>query len=67
MEDLKKILEFKTEDEAYSETKKILEDYNDHRFWEVIDGQQRLTTLFLILTYLKSESNQGGYRYQVGN
>ncbi|REC40914.1 DUF262 domain-containing protein [Chryseobacterium sp. 5_R23647] len=61
LEDLKKILEFKTEDEAYSETKKILEDYNDHRFWEVIDGQQRLTTLFLILKYLKTEGNQRGY------
>lgn len=58
LEDLKKILEFNTEDEAYSETKKILDDYNNHKHWEVIDGQQRLTTLFLILMYLNTEEDK---------
>ena len=27
-------------------------DENGHNFWEVIDGQQRLTTLFIIFKYL---------------
>lgn len=62
LEDLKTILEFKTEEEVYSETKKILDDYNEHKFWEVIDGQQRLTTLFLILMYLNTE---GGKQYSI--
>lgn len=58
LEDLKKILEYKTEEEAYSETKKILDDYNNHKQWEVIDGQQRLTTLFLILMYLNTKGDK---------
>jgi len=34
---------------------KAEELFDDYREWEVIDGQQRLTTLFLILTYLQTQ------------
>src|SRR5471030_1506800 len=34
--------------------------------WELIDGQQRLTTLYLILRYMQKEANQGiGAPYQL--
>lgn len=55
-ENLEKILEFKTKEEVYTETKKIISEYENSKYWEVIDGQQRLTTLFLILTYLNNEA-----------
>lgn len=38
------------------------------RWYEVIDGQQRLTTMYLILTYLKDVIKMSGYRddlYQI--
>ncbi|SKB94340.1 DUF262 domain-containing protein [Chryseobacterium balustinum] len=56
LEDLKKVLHFETDEQAYSETKKILDEYDHYKYWEVIDGQQRLTTLFLILNYLKDDN-----------
>lgn len=58
LEDLKKILEFNTHEKAFFETKKILDDYDNHKYWEVIDGQQRLTTLFLILIYLNTDGDK---------
>ena len=39
----------KTEEEAH---KLIREEYKKDEKWEVIDGQQRLTTIFLLLSYL---------------
>lgn len=34
---------------------KEIEDYINNREWEVIDGQQRLTTIYIILNYLNTE------------
>lgn len=39
----------KTEEEAFQAIKEI---YNSNIVWEVIDGQQRLTTIYLLLCYL---------------
>lgn len=33
---------------------------DNHRVWEVIDGQQRLTTVFLILKFLKQSTHMPG-------
>ena len=41
----------KTEEEAHEEISKL---YNNIE-WEVIDGQQRLTTIYLLLCYLESK------------
>lgn len=58
LDDLKKIFEFKNKEKAYSETKRIITEYENHKYWEVIDGQQRLTTLFLILMYLNTKADK---------
>ena len=40
-----------------------IENYINNCEWEVIDGQQRLTTIFLILYYL--QDNQGNDSYSI--
>ena len=42
----------KTEEEAFQAIKEI---YNSNIVWEVIDGQQRLTTIYLLLCYLTNK------------
>ena len=44
----------KTEEEAFQEIKNA---YNSNIVWEVIDGQQRLTTVYLLLCYLTNETS----------
>lgn len=52
LEGLKDIVNGKDEPEAIVKTKELIKEHEDIQEWEVIDGQQRLTTIFLILTYL---------------
>ncbi len=44
-----KLLKVETSDDILKETENILSDYTK---WEVIDGQQRLTTIFILLRVL---------------
>lgn len=41
------------ENDALPLVKKLIEEFEVPKKWEVIDGQQRLTTLYLLLQYLK--------------
>ena len=51
---LKQILENETSTEDFRQT--LIDRINNSSKWEVIDGQQRLTTLCILLTYLTQES-----------
>ena len=51
---LKQILENETSAEDFRQT--LIDTINRSSKWEVIDGQQRLTTLCILLTYLTQES-----------
>lgn len=51
----------KTEEEAH---KLIREEYKKDEKWEVIDGQQRLTTIFLLLSYLEATDNLYSIEYE---
>lgn len=46
-----KLEEVKSDRNLLSATERLLTDYTK---WEVIDGQQRLTTIYILLTYLNS-------------
>lgn len=43
-----------TEDNLLKETEDIISDYTK---WEVIDGQQRLTTIYILLSYFEKEKH----------
>lgn len=49
---LEKINQFKADENIFEKVKELLHAYSK---WEVIDGQQRLTTVYLILKYLSEE------------
>ncbi len=51
----------KTEEEAH---KLIREEYKKDEKWEVIDGQQRLTTIFLLLSYLGAPKDLYSIEYE---
>ena len=51
---LEKINQIKVDDNIFEKTKELLRTYSNSK-WEVIDGQQRLTTVYLILKYLAEE------------
>ena len=47
------IKQLQADDDIFEKTKELLHKYSK---WEVIDGQQRLTTVYLILKYLREEA-----------
>lgn len=51
----------KTEEEALKEIRKL---YNNNIKWEVIDGQQRLTTIYLLLCYLDKNQDRYSISYE---
>lgn len=61
LEGLNDIASKKNETEAVIKTKNLIKKHEDFKEWEVIDGQQRLTTIFLILTYLSSSKFNIGF------
>lgn len=48
-ENLSEISKNETDKIAISNTRKLIEEVDNQKYWEVIDGQQRLTTIYLIL------------------
>lgn len=54
----------KTEEEALKEIRKL---YNNSIKWEVIDGQQRLTTIYLLLCYLDKKQDRYSISYETRN
>lgn len=38
---------------------------SDNTKWEVIDGQQRLTTMYILLSYLNKETNESSDLYEI--
>lgn len=38
---------------------------SDNTKWEVIDGQQRLTTMYILLSYLNKETNESSVLYEI--
>lgn len=65
LEGLKEIVNENDQQEAIVKTKDLIKEHEDFQEWEVIDGQQRLTTIFLILTYLSS--NQFAIKFATRN
>ena len=62
---LKQILENETSAEEFRQT--LIDTINRSSKWEVIDGQQRLTTLCILLTYLKEPSYEIEYETRDGS
>lgn len=62
---LKQILENETSTEDFRQT--LIDRINNSSKWEVIDGQQRLTTLCILLTYLKEPSYEIEYETRDGS
>lgn len=56
LEQLKEIANHSNEKLAMTETSKLINKFNHHKYWEVVDGQQRLTSLFIVLKYLNKDT-----------
>jgi len=60
---------FRQENEAgfYCLQPVVVKYHDDKESWELIDGQQRITTIYLILTYFKKDSFKISYETRTGS
>ena len=49
------------------DTVTLVGKYSPDKYWEVVDGQQRLTSLFILLKYLDKENNVFSIDYETRN
>ena len=64
---LEDILKADSDTEAIKKTSELLNRFNGWKNWEVVDGQQRLTSLFIVLKFLDQSSYSIEYETRAGS
>lgn len=65
LNDLKHFFKNNNNGEFYCLQPIVLHKKNNSEYYEVLDGQQRLTTIYLILTYLEKNNNKSNHFFSL--
>lgn len=66
-EELEGILKIDNDTDVIKKTSELLNSFEDWKDWEVVDGQQRLTSLFIVLKYLDKDNDLFSIEYETRN